>query len=68
MENKLFTTKKNLMKSENSKNNDNESFSVKIQKALDYSYKKLIEDKKRLGQKIVISENGVIKYIEAKDL
>jgi hypothetical protein len=56
------------MKSENSKNNDNESFSEKIQKALDYSYKKLIEDKKRLGQKIVISENGIIKYIEAKDL
>ncbi len=56
------------MKSENSKNNDNESFTEKIQKALDYSSKKLIDDKKRLGQKIVISENGVIKYIEAKDL
>ena len=40
----------------------------KIIEAVKYSSKKLIEDKKRLGQKIVISENGVIKYIEAKDL
>ncbi len=40
----------------------------KIIEAVKYSSKKLIEDKKRLGQKIVISKNGVIKYIEAKDL
>jgi len=39
-----------------------------IIEAVKYSSKKLIEDKKRLGQKIVISENGVIKYIESKDL
>jgi len=52
----------------NNSKNSNESFSEKIQRALDYSYKKLIEDKKRLGQKIVVSQNGVIKHIEAKDL
>lgn len=40
----------------------------KIIEAVKCSSKKLIEDKKHLGQKIVISENGVIKYIDAKDL
>lgn len=52
----------------NNSKNSNESFSEKIQRALDYSYKKLIEDKKRLGQKIVVSQSGVINHIEAKDL
>ncbi|MEN9303400.1 MAG: hypothetical protein RL264_1829 [Bacteroidota bacterium] len=51
-----------------SKKDIEESFTDKIQKALDYSYKKFIEDKKRLGQKIVISQNGIIKHVDPKDL
>jgi hypothetical protein len=35
-----------------------------IHQALMESSKKLIEEKKRLGQRLVISENGVIKLIE----
>jgi len=35
-----------------------------IHQALMESAKKLIEEKKRLGQQLVISENGVIKLIE----
>ena len=32
------------------------------------SSKKMIEEKKKLGHKIVISENGVIKVIDPRDL
>jgi hypothetical protein len=39
-----------------------------IEKAMQISAEKLLEQKKRLGQKMVISENGVIKIIEWKDL
>lgn len=39
-----------------------------IEKAMQISAEKLLEQKKRLGQEMVISENGVIKVIEAKDI
>ncbi len=40
----------------------------KIKEAMIYSAKKLVEDKKRLGQKLVISEKGVIKVIDPNSL
>ncbi|MBC7388584.1 MAG: hypothetical protein H7329_05180 [Opitutaceae bacterium] len=40
----------------------------KITAALKISSEKLIAEKKRLNLPIVISENGIIKVIEAKDL
>jgi len=36
----------------------------KIKKAIQVSSQKLIEKKKALGQKLVISENGIIKVID----
>ena len=39
-----------------------------IEKAMQISAQKLLDQKKRLGQKLVISENGVITIIEAKDI
>ena len=50
--------------------NDSEikSIRAKIIEAMKISAQKMIEQKKRLGQKIVISENGVIRIIEAADL
>lgn len=36
----------------------------KIDKALKISSEKMIQTKKRLGQKLVISENGVIKIVK----
>lgn len=39
-----------------------------IEKAMKVSAEKLLEEKKRLGQEMVISENGVIKIIDPKDL
>jgi len=35
-----------------------------IHRALIDSAKKLVEEKKRLGQRLVISENGVTKFID----
>lgn len=40
----------------------------KILQGMKISSEKLIAEKKRLNLPIVISENGVIKVIEAKDL
>lgn len=50
--------------------NDSEIKTIrdKIIEAMKISGQKMIEQKKRLGQKIVISENGVIRIIEAVDL
>ncbi len=39
---------------------------IKIKKAMRISAEKMIQTKKRLGQKLVISENGVIKLIDPK--
>jgi hypothetical protein len=39
-----------------------------IEKAMQISSEKMLEQKKKLGQELVISENGVIKVIEAKDI
>jgi hypothetical protein len=36
----------------------------KIKRAIQVSSQKLIEKKKALGQKLVISENGIIKVID----
>ncbi len=40
----------------------------KIIEGMKISAKKFISNKKRLGQKIVISEKGTIRIIDAKDL
>jgi hypothetical protein len=39
-----------------------------IVEGMKISAKKMLIRKKQLGQKLVISENGVIKIIEAKDI
>jgi hypothetical protein len=39
-----------------------------IEKAMKVSAEKLLEQKKRLGQELVISENGIVKVIDAKDI
>jgi hypothetical protein len=39
-----------------------------IEKAMQISAEKLLEQKKKLGQELVISENGVIKIIDPKDI
>jgi len=39
-----------------------------IVEGMKISYKKMLIKKKQLGQKLVFSENGVIKIIEAKDI
>lgn len=39
-----------------------------IIEAIKISAQKMLEQKKKLGQKLVISENGVIKVINAKDI
>jgi hypothetical protein len=36
--------------------------------AIKISAQRMLEQKKKLGQKLVISENGVIKVIEANDI
>ena len=40
----------------------------KIDRAVKISSEKFVAEMKRLNQSIVISENGIIKVIEAKDL
>ena len=39
-----------------------------IVEGMKISYKKMLIKKKQLGQKLVFSENGIIKIIEAKDI
>ncbi len=39
-----------------------------IVEAIKVSAQKMLEQKKKLGQKLVISENGVIKIVDAKDI
>ena len=45
-------------------NNDKDILKEKIKRAIIISSQKLIEKKKALGQKLVISEKGKIKVIE----
>jgi hypothetical protein len=45
-------------------NNERKMLKEKIKRAIKISSKKLIEKKKALGQKLVISEEGKIKTIE----
>ncbi|MCU0375591.1 MAG: hypothetical protein MUF24_09795 [Chitinophagaceae bacterium] len=45
-------------------NNEREILKEKIKEAIKISSKKLIEKKKALGQKLVISEEGKIRVIE----
>jgi hypothetical protein len=45
-------------------NNEREILKEKIKRALKISSQKLIEKKKALGQKLVISEEGKIRVIE----
>lgn len=45
-------------------NNEREILKEKIKRAIKISSQKLIEKKKALGQKLVISEQGKIKVIE----
>jgi hypothetical protein len=45
-------------------NKEREILKEKIKRAIKISSQKLIEKKKALGQKIVISENGKIRIIE----
>jgi hypothetical protein len=45
-------------------NQEKERLKEKIKKAIKLSSQKLIAQKKSLGQKLVISENGIIKTIE----
>lgn len=39
-----------------------------IVEAIKISAQKMLEQKKKFGQKLVISENGVIKVIDARDI
>jgi hypothetical protein len=39
-----------------------------IVEAIKVSAQKMLEQKKKLGQKLVISENGIIKIVDAKDI
>lgn len=45
-----------------------EDWGDKIVEAMRLSAEKLIADKKRLKQSVVVSENGVIRVIKPKDL
>ena len=45
-------------------NNDREILKEKIKRAIKISSQKLIEKKRALGQKLVISEEGKIRVIE----
>jgi hypothetical protein len=45
-------------------NNERQMLKEKIKRAIKISSQKLIEKKKALGQKLVISEEGKIKLIE----
>ena len=45
-------------------NNEREILKEKIKRAIKISSQKLIEKKKALGQKLVISEDGKIRIIE----
>lgn len=45
-------------------NNEREILKEKIKRAMKISTQKLIEKKKALGQKLVISEDGIIREIE----
>lgn len=40
----------------------------RIVEAMKMSGKMLVEEKKRLGQKLVVSRNGVIQFIDPKDI
>lgn len=50
------------------KSKELQSIRDKIVAGMKISSKKLVESKKRLGQKLVISENGVIQIIDPKEL
>lgn len=45
-------------------NNEREILKEKIKRAIKISSQKLIQKKKALGQKLVISEDGIIREIE----
>jgi hypothetical protein len=45
-----------------------EDFHKLMEKAMKYHAEKLLEQKIKLGQKMVISENGVIKIIDPRDI
>ena len=45
-------------------NKEREILKEKIKRAIKISSQKLIEKKKALGQKLVISENGIVRIIE----
>ena len=45
-------------------NKERKILKEKIKRAIKISSQKLIEKKKALGQKLVISENGIIRIIE----
>ena len=49
-------------------NTEIDKLQEKIIQGMQISAEKLIAEKKRLNLPIVVSENGVIKVIEAKDL
>ncbi len=50
------------------KNKELNSIRDKIVKGMKISAKKLVESKKNLGQKLIISENGEIQVIDPKEL
>jgi len=50
------------------KNSEIKEIRDRIIEAMKISAKKFIANKKRLGQKIVVSEHGKIQIIEASDL
>lgn len=50
------------------KKNELQLLRDRIVEAMNISAKMFIEDKIRKGQRIVISENNVIKYIDPKDI
>jgi hypothetical protein len=45
-------------------NKEREDLKERIKRAIEISSQKLIEKKKSLGQKLVISENGKIRIVE----
>lgn len=46
------------------KNSEKTDLLEKIKEAILLSAKKMVENKKRLGQKLVISENGAVKTVD----
>lgn len=50
------------------KNKELRSIRDQIVEGMKISSEKLVQSKKNLGQKLIISDNGVIKVIDPKDL